>query len=176
MFCQVNRRFGGSRLSCFTLLQCLRKCVVSVSSLAWKCLPSGPVGKESACNARDRDTAMQVPSWASEALLKNPTDRGAWRPTVHGAAKSQVQLSDRALESAGKRGVQRGVERMQWPGQSPLRFPPLDSEMPTKSPVPLKADLIGVKEERGRCLDDVHLKGTSQNGSKRKNFLTGILF
>ena len=29
-------------------------------------------------------------------LPENPVDRGAWRATVHGAAKSWIQLSDRA--------------------------------------------------------------------------------
>ena len=28
------------------------------------------------------------------SCLENPTDRGAWRATVHGMAKSQTQLSD----------------------------------------------------------------------------------
>ena len=36
----------------------------------------------------------------------------------------------------GKRGVQRDGEQMQWPGQSSLRFPQLDSEIPTKLPGP----------------------------------------
>ena len=28
------------------------------------------------------------------SYLENPMDRGAWRATVHGIAKSQIQLSD----------------------------------------------------------------------------------
>ena len=28
------------------------------------------------------------------SCLENPMDGGAWRPTVHGVAKSQTQLSD----------------------------------------------------------------------------------
>ena len=28
------------------------------------------------------------------SCLENPMDRGAWWPTVHGAARSQIQLSD----------------------------------------------------------------------------------
>ena len=31
------------------------------------------------------------------SCLENPTDRGAWRATVHGVAKSQTQLSNLAL-------------------------------------------------------------------------------
>ena len=30
------------------------------------------------------------------SCLENPTDRGAWRATVHGVAKSQTQLSNLA--------------------------------------------------------------------------------
>ena len=30
------------------------------------------------------------------SCLENPMDRGAWRATVHGVAKSQTQLSDLA--------------------------------------------------------------------------------
>ena len=32
------------------------------------------------------------------SCLENPMDRGAWRTTVHGVAKSQTQLNDWALE------------------------------------------------------------------------------
>jgi len=31
---------------------------------------------------------------ATHSCLENPTDRGAWRATIHGVAKSQTQLSD----------------------------------------------------------------------------------
>ena len=35
------------------------------------------------------------------SCLKNPMDRGAWRATVHGVAKSQTQLSDWAQQQCG---------------------------------------------------------------------------
>ena len=64
--------------------------------------PGGVNGKESACKAGDRGSIpgsgrspggghgnpLQYP------CLENPMDRGAWRATVHGVAKSQIQLSD----------------------------------------------------------------------------------
>ena len=33
--------------------------------------------------------------------LENSTDRGAWRATVHGAAKSQTQMRDYTFSSSG---------------------------------------------------------------------------
>ena len=33
-----------------------------------------------------RDNPLQC------SCLENPMDRGAWRPTIHGVAKSQIQL------------------------------------------------------------------------------------
>ena len=37
------------------------------------------------------------------SCLENPMDRGAWLSTVHGVAKSQTQLSDRAHKLKTKR-------------------------------------------------------------------------
>ena len=34
------------------------------------------------------------------SCLENPTDRGAWRATVHGASKSWTQLSDKTAFTA----------------------------------------------------------------------------
>ena len=68
-------------------------------------LPGGSDGKEFACNAGDiRDTGS-IPGLGKSpgaghgnplqySCLDNPMDRGAWRATVHGVAKSQTQLSD----------------------------------------------------------------------------------
>ena len=64
--------------------------------------PGGSDGKESACSARDlgeipgsgrspregNDNPLQY------SCLENPRDRGAWRATVHGVAKSWTRLSD----------------------------------------------------------------------------------
>ena len=33
-------------------------------------------------------------NWLQYSCLDNPMDRGAWRATVHGVAKSHTQLSD----------------------------------------------------------------------------------
>ena len=64
--------------------------------------PGGSGGEESACNAGDMGS---VP-WSGRSLgeghynplqypfLGNPVERGAWRATVYGVAKSQTQLSD----------------------------------------------------------------------------------
>ena len=67
-------------------------------------LPWWLSGKESAYNAEDtRDTSMIPGSgrYPGEengyplqySCLGNPTDRGAWRATVHGVTKSQTRLS-----------------------------------------------------------------------------------
>ena len=58
--------------------------------------------KESACNTRDPGLIPGSGRFPGEgngyplqySYLENPMDRGDWRATVHGAAKSQTQLSD----------------------------------------------------------------------------------
>ena len=61
-------------------------------------LPRWHSGKESACNSGD---AGSIPGWGRSlgegngnalqySCLGNPTDRGAWQATVHGASKSQT--------------------------------------------------------------------------------------
>ena len=65
-------------------------------------LPRWLSGKESACSARD---AGLIPGWEDPpregngnplqySCLGNLTDRGAWKATVHEAAKNQTQLRD----------------------------------------------------------------------------------
>ena len=59
-------------------------------------------GKESACNARDVDAGWSSGLTRSRregngnllqySCLENPTDKGAWRATVHGVTKSRTQL------------------------------------------------------------------------------------
>ena len=64
--------------------------------------PGGSDGKESACNARDRGLIPGLGRSPGEgngyplpySCLENPKDRGAWRATVHGFAKSRIRLSD----------------------------------------------------------------------------------
>ena len=58
-------------------------------------LPGGSDGKESACNAGDLGSIPGLGRSSGEgnsnplqySCLENPIDRGAWRATVHGAAK-----------------------------------------------------------------------------------------
>ena len=65
--------------------------------------PGGSDGKESACNAAEG--LDLIPGLGTSpggghgnplqySCLENPLDRGAWRATVHGVAKSRTQLSD----------------------------------------------------------------------------------
>ena len=58
--------------------------------------PGGSDGKESACNARDLGSVPGSGRCPGEengyslqhSCLENSTDRGAWRATIHGVAKS----------------------------------------------------------------------------------------
>ena len=60
-------------------------------------------GKESACNAGDlglipgsgRSPGEGNGNPLQYSSLENPMDRGAWRATVYGVAKSQMQQSDK---------------------------------------------------------------------------------
>ena len=36
----------------------------------------------------------ELATYSSPSCLENSMDRGAWRATVHGVTKSQIQLSD----------------------------------------------------------------------------------
>ena len=63
--------------------------------------PGGSDGKESACKAGDSGSIPGLRRCPGEgngyplqySCLKNPMDRGAWRATVHGVAKSRTRLS-----------------------------------------------------------------------------------
>ena len=63
--------------------------------------PDGSEGKESACKARDPGSIPGLGRFPEEVdgyplqycCLENSMDRGAWQATVHGATKSQTQLS-----------------------------------------------------------------------------------
>ena len=67
-----------------------------------KGFPGGSNGKESACNAGDAGLIPELGRSPGEgngnplqySCLENPIDKGAWWATVHGASKSQAQLSD----------------------------------------------------------------------------------
>ena len=59
-------------------------------------------GKETACNSGDKGWIPGLGRYPGEgngkplqyACLENSMDRGAWRATVHGVAKSQTRLSN----------------------------------------------------------------------------------
>ena len=70
----------------------------------FKCIygfPGGSDGKESACSAGDPGSTLGLGRSSGEGngnplqyyCLENFMDTGAWEATVHGAAKSQTQLS-----------------------------------------------------------------------------------
>ena len=60
--------------------------------------PGGSDGKESACSAGDLGSVSGSGRFPGEghgnplqySRLENPMDRGVWRATVHGVAKSQT--------------------------------------------------------------------------------------
>ena len=65
-------------------------------------LPGASDSKEFACNAGDlgltpgsgRSPGEGNDNLLQHSCLENPMDRGAWRATVHGAAKIWARLSD----------------------------------------------------------------------------------
>ena len=67
-----------------------------------KGFPGGSDGKESTCNEVDLGSIPESGRSPGEengcplqySCLENPTNRGAWRATVHGVAKSWTRLSD----------------------------------------------------------------------------------
>ena len=67
-----------------------------------KGFPGSSDVKESACNAGDPGLIPGLGGSPGEengcplqySCLENPMDRGAWRATVHGVAKSETQLID----------------------------------------------------------------------------------
>ena len=73
-------------------------------------VPQWLSGKESTCNAGDLGDEGSIPGSGRSprggkgnllqySCLENPTDRGAWRATVHGVAKSRTRLSDEHTHS-----------------------------------------------------------------------------
>ena len=79
---------------CFYLFACF--------FMMFLCFPGGSDGEESACNEEDPGLIPGLgrspgegngnPLWYS--CLENSMDRGAWWATVHGVAKTRIQLSD----------------------------------------------------------------------------------
>ena len=67
--------------------------------------PGGSVGKNLPARSGDAGDVGSIPKAGRSpeggngnplqySCLKNPMDRGAWQPTVHGTTKSQTQLSN----------------------------------------------------------------------------------
>ena len=67
--------------------------------------PGGSVVKNMPANEGDTRDVSSIPGLGrsseggngnplQSSCLENPMDRGVWRATVHGVAKSQIQLSD----------------------------------------------------------------------------------
>ena len=74
-----------------------------VKENVWKLFPRGIIGKDPAC--RGFEDVYSIPGSGRSpgrrhgnplqySCLENPTDRGTWHAAVHGAARSQTQLSD----------------------------------------------------------------------------------
>ena len=76
--------------------------VVSDPSACRFLFPGGSVSKESACNVGDQGSTPGLESSPEEgngkplqySCLENSMDRGAWRATVYGEAKSWTQLNN----------------------------------------------------------------------------------
>ena len=83
-------------------------CMYGTQALTYECIkrhthvnmgfPRGADGKESACNLGDRGLIRELGRSPGEGngnplqyyQLENPMDRGAWRATARGVAKSQT--------------------------------------------------------------------------------------
>ena len=87
-----------------------------------KGFPGGTVGKEPACQCQRQKTrefdpwSGRSPAGGNRNPLQcsrqgNPTDRGGWWVTVHGAAKSRTRLSDRAAEGTSHLPEKPGTHR-----------------------------------------------------------------
>ena len=74
-------------------------------------------GKESVCNAGDAGDTDSTPGSGrspggghgnplQHSGLENPMHRGAWWATVHGVAKSWIQLTGHTRQSKGAQGWQ----------------------------------------------------------------------
>ena len=79
----------------FSLLNCKSSLYILRES------PNSSVGKETACSAGDlgsipgsgRSPGKGNVNTLQYSCLENPMDRGAWQATVHGVARSRIQLS-----------------------------------------------------------------------------------
>ena len=95
--------------------------------------PDGSVSKESACNVRDPSL---IPEWGRSpgegdgnplqySYLGNPMDRGAWKATVQGVAKSGTRLSTHIHTSSLKERFSPPRKKSDLPSSPPkLESPP----------------------------------------------------
>ena len=91
---------SGKKLGTLILLDKMR--ISDFRSLGF---PHRSVSKESACNAGDAGSIPGLGRSPGEgngnplqySCLENPIDRGAWRATVHGVAKSRTWLTTELL-------------------------------------------------------------------------------
>ena len=98
--------FGSRALCRLSRPQHLHSCWQTASLDGFSTLvgyfPGGSEGQESACSAGDVGSIPGSGRSPGEGhgnplqyfSLENPRDRGAWRATVHGVAKSRTRLSD----------------------------------------------------------------------------------
>ena len=97
--------------------------------------PGGLDGKQSACNAGDRDSipgSVRSPGDKNGnplqcSCLGNPMDRGVWWAIVHGVEKSRTQLSDTYLLTPLWKfmGIARHLpeNKANWPERNTLPLP-----------------------------------------------------
>ena len=89
--------------------------------------PGGSAGRESACSVRVLGSipgsGISPEEGNGNALqyscVGNPMDRGAWRVTVHGVAKSQTQPTNQALTYTQRRPC--GDSGRRWPSYTSTR-------------------------------------------------------
>ena len=69
--------------------------IVKKAALVSQKVKNQPAMQETRVQSRARKTPGGWPGNPLQySYLENPMDRGAWRATVHGVAKSQTRLSD----------------------------------------------------------------------------------
>ena len=93
-----------AELLCINYIFCLFDSVISICMLLhgvpWASQVAS-VGKESSCNAEDREDMSSIPGWGRSlaegsgnplqcSCLEKPRDREAWRTAVHGVAESDT--------------------------------------------------------------------------------------
>jgi len=92
------------------VLTSVRQCGLNVDPWEVMRLPGGAVVNKTPANAGDKRDLGPTPRLGrspggrngnslQSSFLENPMNRGIWRTTVHGVAKSQTRLSTHAWEA-----------------------------------------------------------------------------